>query len=161
MTNAELQKIRRLLEAQVDSHYALGIATAITAAAAPTAIAVGTNGGDVAAEAIPEADCRLEQAVGVVTAVAAGAVQIEWCVSMTAAPPYIRVTPVIPTTINLDPAGATGTITAVLSAGGIPYRRFTGLGAAGNLWVVARTTAGTCTLQPYLVFTAKTPLPIP
>jgi len=156
MAGAEQMNIRRLLEAQVDTHYAIGAVTAITAAAAYTAIPVtGTVALDAASISIPPRDCLITQATLHVSLIAL-ATQVQWCVSRTGVAPFHRITPVRTTLIDIDPALATGTVTAVLGQVGIPYSDRTGLGTSGTLWILARTPVGTCSVQPFLEFVAKT-----
>ncbi len=160
MSGAELMSIRRLLEAQVDTHYGRGAVTAaIGVAAAAVAIPMGTIAGDANAEAFPDQDVRLWDLLGIITVVAGGAVNVDVSIAMADGVSFVRITPIINVTIDFDPGSAVaGTVVAHLNT---PFRRFTGVGTTGILVaLIGPANVGTLTIEPFLTFTAKTPLPI-
>lgn len=157
--NTQLTLIQRLLEAQIDTHFATAAAAAVASAAYTTFTVTGATGVDANAENIPSRDVRLINLEGIIDTIAGGATQIIWYISRDAAG-TAHLTPQI--TTNMDPnlavaLGAAGGVSVLLD---LPYRA-TAQSVANNLYVQAHTNVGTCNLRPILSFVTKTPLPIP
>lgn len=159
-----LENIQRLLEAQVDSHIATAAGAAISSVSATTFAITRDAVVDAASESIPDHEARLCVLTGLLTGgaglSASGVAAVVWRVTEDAAGAF-AVTPAISTLIDFQ-AGSTaiGSVCAVLGQFGIPYKKSTGIGTSGTLYVHVQLDAGTATFRPVLTFVAKTPYPI-
>lgn len=150
--SAELVNVRRLLQAQVNTYYAVAAASNLVANTLKDFDVFGDTDTDANAVDIPDGDVVLWRALGLVTTAAAAPVTITWQV-FEAAGGVSAVTPMI-TTQLLPTTLVTGSVTARIL---VPYRRRTGIGTYGHLFVRAAADQNCTSFQPFLYFNAVAP----
>lgn len=151
--SAELVNIRRLLEGQVNTYYAVGTPAAITANTLQDFDVYGNTALDVNATDIPDGDVMLWRALALVSVASAAPVTITWQV-FEAANGVGAVTPMI-TTQLLPTTLTSGEVTARIL---VPFRRTTRPGGTyGHLFVRATADRDIENFWPYLFFNANAP----
>ena len=143
------------LQTANDTLLAVGPATAQAVSTSPntTGYAVGGyTAVDSAAIAIPDANVRLHSIVARLTSLAGGATSLTWWLAMDSAGNY-PITDKITTLVVANPSlTSAGTVSARLD---LPYRRFTGIGSQGYVYLFGNLDAGTGQLDAaYITFGA-------
>lgn len=151
--SAELVNIRHLLQAQVNTFFAVAAAAAVTANTPQDFLCYGLpagSGGDANAIDVPDGGVRLGYAAGIITTGSAAPVDVGWQLFQ-AINGIGVVTPFI--TTRLTPTSLTsGQIAAKIDS---PFRRLTGIGTQGQIVVRVTANVDIASFQPFVYFTTN------